>query len=438
MSRNRLTPRGGSRREFLKTAAAASGAVAANMTLLGNVHADGMDDIKVGLVGCGGRGKGAAGNVLNAAPHVKIVALGDVFPDRLKDCRESLIEETTKDRVRELGNSVEVPDSNCFIGLDAFEKVINSGANYIILATPPGFRPMHLAAAVAAGKNIFAEKPVATDATGIRNVLATYEKAKEKNLYIAVGTQRRHQAGYIETIKRLHDGDIGKVVAGRCYWNQGALWVHPRESGQTDLEYHIRNWYQFPWLCGDHIVEQHVHNLDVINWVLNAHPVRAVAMGGRQVRTGPEYGQIFDHFAVDYEYPDEVHVLSMARQIPNCENSVSEAVQGTKGSCQVDKYSIKGEKSWKRGRKENDVNPYVQEHTDLIECIRAGKPINELKTVAESTLTAIMGRMSAYTGKAVTWDKAIKSKEDLMPKELAWNMSLADPQVAIPGKTPLV
>jgi predicted dehydrogenase len=433
-----------SRRDFMKTSAVAGGALAANLTMLANVHADGSDEIKIGLIGCGGRGTGAADNALHAAPHVKVYAMGDAFKDRLEGCHKTLTNLTAKDsRITELGNSVDVPPERRFVGLDAFEKVINSGANYIILATPPGFRPVHLAAAVAAGKNIFTEKPVATDAVGIRRVLDTYEEAKKKNLAIGAGLQRRHQAGYIETVNRLHDGAIGDVVAGRCYWNQGALWVHPRQPGWSDLEYQLRNWYQFIWLCGDHIVEQHVHNIDVINWVLEAHPVSAVGMGGRQVRTGPEYGEIYDHFAVDYEYPDGIHVLSMCRQIPGCANSVSEAVQGTRGHCQVNGYTyeantLKGKKTWNRGRRPADVDPYVQEHTDLIASIRAGKPYNELKSVAESTMSAIMGRMSTYTGKKLTWDRAMQSKEDLMPAKLAWDMSLPEPPIAVPGKTPLV
>lgn len=438
MTVDRSHAKGASRRDFMKKTAVAGGAMAANLSLLKNAHADGIDEIRVGLIGCGGRGKGAGINVLNSAPHVKIVALGDIFQDRLDNCKKDLEKEAKEERPTQLGNSVEISKANCFVGLDAFKNVLGTNANYIILATPPGFRPLHLAAAVAAGKNIFTEKPVATDAAGIRKVLETYEKAKEKNTAIVAGTQRRHQAGYLETIKRLHDGAIGDIVAGRCYWNQGALWVKPRQASWTDLEYQLRNWYHFAWLCGDHIVEQHVHNLDVINWILKANPVRAVAMGGRQVRVGPEYGQIFDHFAVDYEYPNGVHVMSMSRQIPGCENSVSEAVTGTKGSCQVNRYAIKGESSWRRGANSSDVDPYVQEHTDLIASIRAGKPLNELKTVAESTLTAIMGRMSAYTGKAVTWDKALNSKEDLMPKNMAWNMTLPEPPVAVPGRTPLV
>jgi predicted dehydrogenase len=447
MSESRSNDKAASRRTFLKTSAVAGGALAANLSMLSNVHADGSDEIKIGLIGCGGRGTGAADNALHAAPHVKIFAMGDAFKDRLEGAHKTLTNLAEKEtRITELGNSVDVPPERRYVGLDAFEKVINSGANYIILATPPGFRPIHLAAAVAAGKNIFTEKPVATDATGIRSVLSTYETAKSKNLAIGAGLQRRHEAGYIDTIKRIHDGAIGDVVAGRCFWNQGALWVHPRQPGWSDLEYQLRNWYQFPWLCGDHIVEQHVHNLDVMNWILDAHPVNAVGMGGRQVRTGPEYGEIFDHFAVDYEYPDGVHVLSMCRQINGCASSVSEHAQGTRGlsntsspnTFMLETNSLKGKKTWTRGGRGKDVDPYVQEHTDLIASIRAGKPYNELKSVAESTLTAIMGRMSTYTGKKLTWDRALSSKEDLMPAKLAWDMSLPEPPIAVPGKTPLV
>jgi predicted dehydrogenase len=418
-----------SRRDFLKTTAVAGTTFAVGASLLGNAHAAGGETIKVGLIGCGGRGTGAADNCLHSAPDVKLVAMGDMFPDRLNG---------SHDRLKDLNpGKVDVPEDRRFIGFDAYQKVLGSGIDYVILATPPGFRPMHLEAAVAAGKNIFTEKPVATDATGIRKVLAAYEEALKKKLYIVAGTQRRHQAGYLETMQRIHEGAIGDIVGGRCYWNQGPLWMNKRESGWNDMEYELRNWYYFTWLCGDHIVEQHVHNLDVINWATKSHPVAAVGMGGHEVRRGPDYGQIFDHFAIDYEYPNGVHVMSMCRQIDKCENNVSEALVGTKGFCDVGSYRIHGANAWRRPQNVNDIDPYVQEHTDLIECIRSGKPINELQTVAYSTMTAIMGRMSAYTGKKVTWDFAMKSKEDLFPKKLEFGPMPAV-HAAIPGKTPLV
>jgi predicted dehydrogenase len=416
-----------SRRDFLKTAAAA----AIGTTLAGReIHgafAQGSDAIRIGLIGCGGRGSGAVGDAIEGAPGVTLVAMADAFPDRLNESRTRLR--------KSHGARIDVPDDRAFSGFDAFERVLATDANYIILATPPGFRPQHLKAAVAAGKHIFCEKPVAVDGAGIRTVLAVYEEAQQKSLGIGVGTQRRHQTGYLETMKRIHDGEIGEIVAARCSWNQGPLWNKPREPGWSDMEWQLRNWLYFTWLSGDHIVEQHVHNLDVINWAMQAHPIRAVGMGGRQVRVGPEYGHIFDHFAVDYEYPNGMHLASTARQIAGCENSVAEALAGTRGRCQVNEYRIDGPRAWKFGA--TDSMPYVQEHTDLIASIRAGKPYNELKTVAESTLTAIMGRMSAYTGKAVTWEQALQSKESWQPEQLAFG-PVPVPPVPIPGVTPLV
>lgn len=420
-----------SRREFLKTstAAAVGGAVVARLGAIPAVYAAGSDEIKVGLIGCGQRGTGAAEDAVTAAPNVKLVAMGDVFKDHLEKSRELL--------KKAVADKVDVPDERCFVGLDAYEKVIASDVNYIILATPPGFRPLHLKAAVAAGKNVFAEKPVAVDGPGIRTCLEVFEQAKSKGLGVGVGTQRRHQAGYLATLKQIHDGAIGQIVSARAYWNQGPIWVYPRETGWSDLEWQLRNWYYFTWLCGDHIVEQHVHNLDVVNWATKAHPVRAVGLGGRQVRTAPEYGHIYDHFAIDYEYEDGARLMSMCRQIANCQNDVSEALHGTKGFCQVNKYTITGAKSWRFSGKDGENLPYVQEHTDLIASIRAGKPINELKNVTESTLTAIMGRMAAYTGKAVTWEQALNSQEELLPANLDWNMTLPVPPVAMPGQTEL-
>jgi myo-inositol 2-dehydrogenase/D-chiro-inositol 1-dehydrogenase len=403
------------------------GAVAAGLGEIPAVHAAGSDVIKVGLIGCGGRGTGAAEDAVTAAPGVKLVAVADVFKDRITNCLAQ-VKKAAADRV-------DVPEDRQFVGLDAFEKVLGSDVNYIILATPPGFRPQHIKAAVAAGKNIFCEKPVAVDGPGIRTCFEVYEQAKVKGLGIGVGTQRHHQSGYVATMKQLHAGAIGQIVAARAYWNQGPIWVFPREAGWTDLEWQLRNWYYFTWLCGDHIVEQHVHNLDVVNWAMKSHPVRAVGLGGRQVRTGPEYGCIYDHFAVDYEYENGVHMMSMCRQIPNCADSVSEALVGSQGNCQVDKYTITGPKAW-RYRGENNL-PYVQEHTDLIASIRAGKPYNEFKEVIESTLTAIMGRMATYTGKAVTWEQALNSEESLVPASLDWNMTLPVPPVAMPGQTEL-
>ena len=431
MSRNDdQHPDGLSRRNFLKTATAAAvgGAVASGLEFVPGAYAAGSDEIRVGLIGCGGRGTGAARNVLASAQGVRIVAMGDTFKDRLEGSKKALTDR--------MGAQFQIAEDRCFVGLDAFEKVLATDANYIILATPPGFRPQHLKAAIAAGKNIFTEKPVAVDAPGIRMVMQLADEAASKKLAIVAGTQRRHQAGYLETLGRVHDGAIGDIVAARCYWNQGGLWHKDKQADWSELEYQIRNWLYYTWLSGDHIVEQHVHNIDVINWALRGHPLRAVGMGGRQVRTGPEFGHIFDHFAIDYEYQNGVHVMSMARQIDGCENNVSEALVGTKGTCRTDaaasRYELTGANAWRRPKNDKDVDPYVQEHTDLIASIRAGKPLNELKQVAGSVLTAIMGRMSTYSGKAVTWDEALASNESLVPDKLTWG-PMPTPAVAMPG-----
>jgi len=294
---------------------------------------------------------------------------------------------------------------------------------------------MHIQAVIQAGKNLFTEKPVAVDGPGVRTVLAAYEEANRRGLKVVAGLQRHYQAGYVHSMERIHGGQLGTITSARCYWNQGGLWHATRTPQMTDLEWQIRNWLYFTWLSGDHICEQHVHNLDVINWATQAHPVRCVGMGGRQARTGQEFGHIYDHFTVDYEYPNDVHVLSMCRQIVGTAGNVSEAVTGTKGSWTSSNYRITGENPWSypRGNRA-EVDPYQKEHDVLITCIRENKPINNLRYVAESTLTAIMGRMSAYTGQAVTWQQALTSTESLMPPNLAWDMTLPIPPVAIPGQ----
>lgn len=425
------------RRDFMKVAAGS--ALAAGM-LLPQAHAGENDVIKVGVIGCGGRGRGATENVLHAAPNVEIVAMADTFEDRLQYALNYLTSKVAnKRKVKELGNKINVPKDKQFIGLDAYKKVLASDANYIILATPPGFRPIHLAAAVDAGKNIFTEKPVGVDPVGIRSVIETAKKAEAKKLAIVAGTQRRHQRNYLEAMKRIHGGEIGEIVNARCYWNQGGLWSKDKQEGWSDLEWHIRNWLYFTWLSGDHIVEQHIHNIDVVNWGLQATPEKATALGGRQQRTADVYGHIFDHFAVDFVYPNDVHVLSMCRQIPGTVGNVSEAFVGTKGTAQTQNRRPCKVNGTNVIKPRTDNLPYEQEHTDLIESIRKGEPLNELKRVAESTMTAIMGRLAAYTGKEVTWDFLMnKSQLSLMPKEVNWEVSLKVPPVAIPGQTALV
>jgi predicted dehydrogenase len=426
------------RRDFIRTSMAA--AVAGSLGSVPPVHATGRDTIRVGLIGCGSRGTGAAQNCTAAAPeNVKLVAMGDAFKSQLDGAREAL-----RNSIRD---NYEVADDNCFVGLDAYKGVINSGVDYVILATPPGFRPLHIEAAVAAGKNIFTEKPVAVDGPGVRKVLAAYEKAIKNGLGIAAGTQRRHQAGYIETMKQIHDGAIGNIVAARCYWNGSGIWFRPRQPGMSDVVYQIHNWYHFVWLCGDHICEQHVHNLDVINWAMNAHPVRCTGMGGRTPGNSVarpagdpnEVGHIFDHFAVEYEYPNGARMFSQCRHIPGCWNSVSEHLVGANGTASMDDgkklWVIDGKMPW---RYRGNNKPYEQEHADLVESILAGKPINELRNVAESSLTAIMGRMAAYTGKEVSWEQALNSKLDTFPANLSWDMKLPVSPTPIPGQTELI
>ncbi len=421
-----------SRRDFLKSSAvAAAGAAVTTLGATPAVHAAGSDVIKVGLVGCGGRGTGAAEQSVTSSSNVKLHAMGDLFRDHLEGAREKLAK---------FGDRVDVANDRCFVGFDAYRKVIDSGVDLVILATPPGFRPEHIKATIAAGKHLFCEKPVAVDGPGIRTVLAAAEEARAKNLAVVAGTQRRHQAGYVDMMKKIRDGAIGDVLTAQCYWNQGGLWSRERQAAWSDMEFQIRNWLYYTWLSGDHICEQHVHNLDVINWAMDAHPVRCVALGGRQVRTAPLYGNIFDHFAVEYEYPGGIKTTSQCRQIDNCENNVSETIVGTKATYKLSPghYAWEGRPSGSGlFRVRNERNPYEQEHIDMIESIRSNKPLNELKTVAESTLTAIMGRMSAYTGKAVTWEEALNSKLDLMPRNLAFGPT-PTPPVSVPGETPLI
>ena len=418
-----------SRRDFLKTSAVLSAGAVLGPLAAGNLYAGASDTIRVGLVGCGGRGTGAARDCVKSSAGVQIVAMGDVFADRLASSHANLTKQID-------AASFDVPADRQFVGYDAYQKVLNCDIDMVILATPPGFRPVQFAAAVDAGKHVFMEKPVAVDPTGVRSVIESAKRAKAKGLGIVAGTQRRHQASYLETMKRIQDGAIGEVVSGQCYWNQGGLWVHDRKPNYSDLEWQVRNWLYFTWLSGDHIVEQHIHNLDVMNWAFGSTPVKVMAMGGRQVRTDAKYGHIFDHFAVELEYTGGRRAISMCRQIDGTASRVSERVVGTLGAANPNG-RIDGPNAYRY--KGKATGPYVQEHTDLIASIRAGEPLNEGVRVAESTMTAIMGRMSAYTGKEVTWDFAMKSTLDLMPGNDTFAYGkLAVPDVAVPGRTPLV
>lgn len=415
------------RRDMMK-AGAALAATAAATQLLPTAYAAATDTLKLGVIGCGGRGTGAVEDNFKAGPGTVLWAAGDVFENKAK----GLVANSTrvaKDRV-DVGDRV-------FAGLDAAQRVIDSGCDVIILASSPGFRPFHLEAIVqkvADSKkktHIFCEKPVAVDGAGVQKVLKVAEEAKKLGISIVAGTQRRHQAGYIETVKQIQDGKIGEVVSARCSWNGGEPWFRARKPGMSDVEYQIHNWYHFLWLCGDHIVEQHVHNLDVINWVMKGHPTKAIGQGGRLGRKEGEpkdVGNIYDLFAIEYEYPGGVPMYSFCSHVPGTTHDVSETVYGSKGVSKVNAYQINKEKVVGK----DPINPYVQEHIDLMKTIRDGKPVDELTGVAESTLTAIMGRMAVYSGKPVTWQDALASKST-MPEGLKLDAKLEVAPVPVPG-----
>ncbi len=428
-----------SRREFLKTSTVATvGASLASLAVTNQAHAAGSDVLRIGLIGCGGRGSGAANDCMAAPGNHKLVAMGDLFEDRLNSSVGNLS--------KALGDKFDVPKDRQFSGFDAYQKVLDAGVDLVILATPPGFRPIHFEAAVNAGKHVFMEKPVATDAPGVRKVLDAAKVAKQKNLGVGVGLQRRHQANYLETIKRIQDGMIGDIIATRVYWNGSTPWVKSRESLEkqygrkiTEMEYQLRNWYYFTWICGDHICEQHIHNLDVGAWVKGSYPVKANGMGGCEVRKGPDYGETFDHHAVEFEFGDGTRMFSQCRHIPGCWNSVSEWVHGTKGWANIGaaQIEVKGGETWKYSKK-GDPSPYRQEHVDLLASIRSGNPINEAEYGALSSMTSILGRMCTYSGKEIKWDDALNSKINLLPEKFSFDAAPPVARIAIPGQTQVV
>ncbi|GJM17815.1 MAG: dehydrogenase [Phycisphaeraceae bacterium] len=420
------------RRDVIRTGLALTAGAIVTPAFASRLSGSNDDRIRVGVIGCGGRGTGAAVNALEAHPSTTIVAMADLFQDRLDSSHRHLADE------EEFRGRVDVPADRRFVGFDAYERLLAlADVQYVVLATPPHFRPIHFDAAVRAGKHVFMEKPVATDPAGIRKVIAAAEEADARTLSVVAGTQRRHQDNYLELMERLENGAIGEPVSARCFWNQGGLWVHERTPEYSDMEWQCRNWLYFCWLSGDHICEQHVHNLDAVNWVMGGHPTKCVGMGGRQVRRDAKYGNIFDHFAIDYEYANGAHLTSMCRQTDGCQSHVAEHVQGTKGtSTSWHGYSkIEGATSWET---HGSANPYVTEHAALVASIRGERPrLNEAKRVAESTLTAIMGRMSAYTGQEVTWEQAMGSVLDLSPTSYSFGPNPTGP-VPTPGRTPLI
>ncbi len=424
-----------SRREFLRrsTVLAAAGGLAASTPAFG-VHLAGSDLLRVGLIGCGGRGTGAAAQALSADKNVKLVALADLFDDRMKICLSSL------QKRPELAEKIDVPPERQFSGFDAGRQLIGCGVDVVLLCEPPHFRPAHLKAAIEAGKHVFAEKPVAVDAPGVRSVLASCQLAEQKGLSVVSGLCLRYSYGFQETIKRIQDGAIGQIHTLQANDYRGGIWVKKREPDWTDMHWQCRNWYYFTWLSGDFNVEQHVHFLDVCAWMMkDQYPARAIGMGGRQVRTGPEYGNIYDHHSVVYEYEDGTKLFSNTRQMPGCKNDISAAAVGSRGRAFISEgrkgLRIVGEANWTYDGPENNI--YQTEHDELFASIRKGKPINNGRYMALSTMLAILGRMVTYTGQMITWEQAMNSKEDLSPPQYQWG-PLPTPPVAMPGITKFV
>jgi len=431
------TPRD-SRRRFLKTSGLVAGAaLGANRWIIRSAHAAGSDILRVGLVGCGGRGTGAALNALNADPGARLVAVGDLFEDRAQGSRARLADAK--------GNQVTVDNDHVFSGFDNCQKVLDSGVDVLVLGEPPHFRPMHLKAGIDAGVHVFCEKPAAVDAAGVRSILASTAEAEKKGLNIVSGLCWRYDLGVRETMQRVLDGAIGEIRAIQetylCSPPAPTVNTYPRRPGMTEMEYQIRNWYGFVWLNGDFNVEQHVHSLDKAYWAMgNKPPLAAYGVAGRQI---PRIGDIYDHYSIVYEYPDGVLVHAYARQQANCYNDVTDRFVGTKGHCDVLKNRINAEKRWRyRGPR---PSMYQVEHDELFRAIREGRVINNGRYMAESTMMGVLGRMAGRTGKRITWDEALASKEVLGPKEYRLDAeppTLPDAEgnypISSPGMTPFV
>lgn len=419
-----------SRRQFVKaTTLAGAAALAASGPTM--VHAAGSDELKVGLIGCGGRGLGAAVNTINGDPNCHITAIADLFPD--------VVEGAKKQLKVQLGDRFRATDETSFAGFDAYQKVIDSGVDVVLLCTPPHFRPMHLKAAIEAGKHVFCEKPVAVDAPGIRSVLETVRKAQEKNLTIVSGLCWRYDYGVRETMARVLGGEIGEIVAVQENYLAGTLWHRPRRPEWTDMEYQLRNWLYYTWLSGDHNVEQHVHSLDKALWLNNDEPpVSCFGLGGRQVRVQEEFGNIFDHHAVCYEWKSGVKCFAYTRQMRGTYGDTEDYVLGTKGRAKILKHELYGKDGQRLWRYQGPrPSMYDVEHKEMYEALRAGKTINNGLYMTYSTMMAIMGRMACYTGQMVTWEDAMNSKEDLTPEKYEFGPA-PKVEVATPGVTPLV
>ncbi len=401
-----------SRRKFVKGSALAAGGLMFSPMMQARSLRYGQNPVlRLAVIGCGGRGTGAIRQALQADPDTELVAMADAFEDRLNDCYNNLSQIFDKKRLK-------VKDSDKYVGFDAYKKAIDQ-ADVVILATTPGFRPVHFRYAVEQGKHVFMEKPVAVDAPGIRSVLETGRMAMEKKLCVVTGLQRHYETKYRELYKQVQDGSIGKITGGSVYWNSSGVWVRDRQPGQTEMEYQMRNWYYFNWLCGDHITEQHVHNIDVANWFLGEYPVSAQGMGGREVRNGKDTGQIFDHHFVEFKYANGAVISSQCRHQPGCWNMVNETLQGTKGSMNTGPGLIQDldGKTLFRHDDEEDPNPYQVEHDELFAAIRRGELINNTEYTAMSTMSSILGRMATYSGTLITMEEALSKGKSIMPDE---------------------
>jgi len=422
-----------SRRNFVKrTTLATTGILSSGLPVGAMANVNGNKKLKIALVGCGGRGTGAIVQALQADENTELISMADAFQDRVEKSLKAVQEHF--DGVMK----IKIKPKNLFSGFDAYKKAIDL-ADVVILTTPPGFRPYHFEYAIENGKHVFMEKPVATDPVGVRKVLDVARVAKEKRLNVVVGLQRHYQKKYIDILNKINNGKIGKITGGQVYWNSSGVWVRERQPDQSEMEYQMRNWYYFNWLCGDHILEQHIHNIDVANWFIGDYPLKAQGMGGRQVRNGKDHGEIFDHHFVEFTYKTGAVISSQCRHQPGCMRRVDESFQGTKGSVNMrygDIVDLEGKeiyryksgnntKSSKPSRSIanglNEPNPYQVEHDKLFASIRNGGLIADAENGAKSTLTAIMGRMATYSGKEITWDQAMNSKLELMPENPDWN-----------------
>lgn len=391
------------RRDFLKSSSAAGLVLAGGLSLARSVHAAGSDVIRFALIGAGGRGTGAANDCMSVGQNVKLVAIADAFEDRAKGAMNQL--------KKNHPDKVDVTPDRVFSGLDAYQKAIDAGVDLVVMAAPPGFRPVHFMAAIKAGKHVFMEKPCCTDAPGYRLLVEACKLADQKGLKVGVGLQRHHQADYIKGVEEIKNGKYGDVLFTRVYWNGGEIWLRGRSPGETEMQFQVKNWYHFVWTGGDNIVEQHVHNIDVSNWIVGDHPIEANGMGGCQVRKRRGESQIFDHHFVEFTYKNGVKMFSQCRQQPGTWSSVSEHIHGTKGAGGA---TAGGGPKLPHG-------PYQQEHLDLITAIKNNAPYNEGWYGATSSMTAVLGRMATYSGQVVKWDDAVAKGPDEQPEKLAWD-----------------